>query len=605
MSQLLTQPYVRSSRLMIIFTVLLMASSSALAQKTDTLAPATNQIAVTGTSIQAVAGTRTSASDNVTSETTGKMDKNASGPKADIKKPDAKDINSGDVDEKPDARKTSDAERMDALEKALREQNERIEKMDRIIADQQKTIQQLSGRSTDVSTARQPQSAASAVPRSDTTENPITGNGQTQTIDDRLKKVEGDVLKIGPIRFSGDFRLRFDGIFRKSDPTPPAGFSALSLVQNVRARYRFRLNMDTDISDKFSFHAQLATGPANNPLTNDQDFTSTVERQTFSLNEAWIDYHPNKSIDLQGGHLQEVFADNSRFLFDDDVRFNGFNEKYVMRFKNAPGGFTSIDFRAGQYIFSSPNVAVVTAGSPLATAGAIVGSIGRSSNLFHQGMLVNHQINKKFTQQFGADLQIYRNPNQIQLASTAAGVVLIVYPGLGITLSGPLGGTGNPTTTPGGAIYSARSFEIARLTYKLNYSGFKWGDHDYPVTFNLQGARNVGIGGPARDAMLAALQIGKITKHGDMAFLYIFSRKDGNSMISQLTDDDLGTNSGVNIRTHHFRFDYGVSKKISLQSLFYIQKEINSSGDFPNFFVPLNAFTPRQFRMQEQIVFTF
>jgi hypothetical protein len=76
-------------------------------------------------------------------------------------------------------------------------------------------------------------------------------------------------------------------------------------------------------------------------------------------------------------------------------------------------------------------------------------------------------------------------------------------------------------------------------------------------------------------------------------------------MISQVTDDDLGTNTGVNIRTHHLRFDYGIAKKITWQSLFYIQSERHSSGDFPNFFVPLNAFTPRQYRIQEQIVFSF
>ena len=41
------------------------------------------------------------------------------------------------------------------------------------------------------------------------------------------------------------------------------------------------------------------------------------------------------------------------------------------------------------------------------------------------------------------------------------------------------------------------------------------------------------------------------------------------------------------------------------QSLFYIQNELRNSGAFPNFFVPLNAFTPRQYRVQQQIVFNF
>ena len=337
----------------------------------------------------------------------------------------------------------------------------------------------------------------------------------------------------------------------------------------------------------------------------DQDFGETTARHPFFISEAWVDYHPRKSIQLQAGRLQEIFADNSRFLFDDDIRFNGFNEKYTVSFKNNGLKLSSLELRAGQYIFSNPNVAIVTAGSPLAQAGAIIGSTGRSSNLFHQGLLLNQKYNDRWSSQMGGDIQLYRNPNQIQLASTANGVALIVQNGLGIALSGPMTGTGNATTTPPPAIYTARNFQIARVTYRLNWAGFQGGGRTYPIAFNIQAARNVGVGINERDAMLAAIQVGKVANRGDMAFLYVFSSKGANSMISQVTDDDLGTNSGVNIRTHHLRFDYGLARKISLQSLLYIQRELRNSGDFPNFFVPLNAFTPRQYRLQEQIVFTF
>jgi hypothetical protein len=139
----------------------------------------------------------------------------------------------------------------------------------------------------------------------------------------------------------------------------------------------------------------------------------------------------------------------------------------------------------------------------------------------------------------------------------------------------------------------------------VNWVGFKSGARVFPVTFNLQASRNVGIGLSERDAFLAALQIGKPTNRGDVAFLYVFSIKGANALISQLTDDDLGTGSGVNIRAHHFRFDYALSRKVTWQSLLYIQNEVRNSGQFPNFFVPLNAFTPRQYRVQEQIVFNF
>jgi hypothetical protein len=491
-------------------------------------------------------------------------------------------------------------ERLKTLEAELKQQHKLLEEMRGLIAEQQRLIGTLTAQASkgETTVAKTEGPTATA-----TTSTPVQQNAPAA--DDRIKKLEDQVLRIGAIRFSGDFRLRFDGIFRSAEPNPPAGFAPLIHDQNARARYRLRLNLDTDIDPRLSFHLQLATGPFNNPLSTNQDFTSITARHPFSISEAWVDFHPNKSIQLQGGRVQTIFADNSRFLFDDDIRFNGFNEKYTFAFKNNALKVSSLELRAGQYILSNPNVGLITPGSPLAQIAAVVGTTGRSSNLFHQGFVVNQKYNDRWNASFVADIQLYRNPNQIQLASTAIGVPLLVQNGLGIALSGPLAGVGNATATPGGAIYTARSFKIARLSYRLNWAGFKLGSHDFPVTLNFQAARNVGIGLNERDAMLAAFQVGRVTKRGDVAFVYLFTRKGANALISQLTDDDLGTNSGVNIRTHHLRFDLGLARRVTFQSLFFTQKQLRNSGDFPNFFVPLNAFTPRLYRIQEQIVFTF
>ena len=504
------------------------------------------------------------------------------------------------VANKPNERANDIDQRVEALEEQLREQSQKLDKLMALVAEQQRVIAKLGGNDT------APASATPTTELAAATADSLPASSSSQpSVDDRIKKLDEQVRRIGPFRFSGDFRLRFDGIFREAEPNPPTGFAPLTHQQNARMRYRLRFNFDTDINPKVSFHGQLATGPINNALTLDQDFASVTTRHPFFISEAWIDYHPNKSTQLQGGRVLEIFADNSRFLFDDDIRFNGFNEKYVWSFKNNGLKASSLEFRAGQYILSNPNVAIVTAGSPLALAGDKVGSTGRAANLFHQGLLLNQKFNERWSSQAGGDVQIYRNPNQIQLASTTAGVPLIVQNGLGITLSGPLTGTGNATTTNGGAIYTARNFQIARVTYRLNWAGWKSGSRTYPVVFNIQAARNIGVGLAERDALLASFQVGRVANHGDVSFLYVFSSKGANSMISQVTDDDLGTNSGVNIRTHHLRFDYGIAKKITWQSLLYIQSERRNSGDFLNFFVPLNAFTPRQYRVQEQIVFSF
>jgi hypothetical protein len=489
---------------------------------------------------------------------------------------------------------TNVSERVRVLEAELERQNAKLDQLQKTIEEQQAALQALLARLSPKSPSLDaPPATASAAAESTTQPGPI---------EQRVAKLENQALRIGPLRVSGDFRLRFDGIWRSATepPDPP-----LQHTQNVRARYRFRLNLDTDIHPNLSFHGQLASGPANNALTLDQDFTAITARAPIAISEAWIEYRPKKAVTLQGGRVQEIFADNSRFLFDDDIRFNGFNEKYVASFKANDFRLASLEFRAGQYIFTNPNVAIITPGSPLARAGAIVGTAGRSANLFHQGILANQTFNKGWSSQAGADLQIYRNPNEIQLASTADGVVLLVQPGLGLTLSGPLTGTGNATTTPGGAMYTAPGFQVLRLTYRLNYAGFKHGDHAFPVTFNAQVARNVATGLNERDAMLTAVQVGRITKRGDTAFLYVFSIKGANSLISQVTDDDLGTNSGVNIRTNHLRFEYGIARNVTFQSLFFFQHQLRSSGQFPNFFVPVGAFAPTSYRVQQQLVFSF
>lgn len=546
-------------------------------------------------SVQTAGNASVEGSDNRT------VDKTAEAKAADAEtKPQPK----ADSDAKGDAtRPATDADRIRALEDALQQQNLRLQQMQKLIEDQQRMMQQINGKAAPANDANTGAGAAvpasntvSSTPPSSTTE---TANQQQPSVEDRLKKVEERVTRIGPLRLSGDFRLRWDGTFRPATEPPDP---ALQHLQNARIRYRLRLNMDAELNKALSFHGQLSTGPFNNALTLDQDFTSTVARHPFLINEAWVDFHPNKTVTLQGGRVQEVFADNSRFIFDDDVRFNGFNEKFV--FPIGSKGAT-VELRAGQYWFSNPNVAVITAGSPLAVAGDEIGTIGRSSNLFHQGLLFNIKSGEKWTHQFGGDVQVFREPNQIQLASTANGVVFIVQGGLGVTLSGPLTGTGNATTTAGGAIYTAEDFHVGRLTYRLGHTGFKVGDHAYPITLNLQAARNFGTDINERDAMFASLQVGRPTKLGDMSFLYAFSIKGANAIISQLTDDDLGTGTGVNIRTHYFRWELGLARNVTLQSLLFVQNELRNSGQFPNFFVPLNAFTPRQYRFQEQINFSF
>ncbi len=393
--------------------------------------------------------------------------------------------------------------------------------------------------------------------------------------------------QIAGFRFSGDFRLRLDAAVR-------GAAASASGLQNVRGRYRLRLNADREVAPDLSFHMQLSTGAVNNGITFDQDFAAGVSRHPFLISEGYVEYHPKPAISIRAGKVEEVYADNARFLWDDDVRFNGFNERIR---------FGKVEFRGGQYFIVNPNVLSVPATSPLTLAGVPTGKIARAGQMFHQGVTIDTPINTRWKQQVTGDIQLYRNPNLIALTSIATGVTATVNPGIGITVAGTAPGTGNATTSAANAMLFAPHYRIARAGYRLDATSLG-GNPKLPMTWMVQAARNVGAS-QLRDAVMSSVSIGRTTQKGDVRGLYMFAIKDANSLISQFTDDDLGTGVGVNLATHHLRLDYTIRPNVFFQNLLFLQTGRRSSNPAASFFVPLGRETPRTWRYLGQIAIGF
>lgn len=367
-----------------------------------------------------------------------------------------------------------------------------------------------------------------------------------------------------------------------------------SALQNIRQRYRLRLNIDRDIAPDLNFHMQLSTGAVNNGITFDQDFAGGVTRQAAFISEAFVEYRPTASISLRGGRTEEVFADNTRFLFDDDVRFNGFNERWRVA--------KSIELRAGQYFFVHPNLFSVPATSPYVLAGVEPGTIARAAQMFHQGLVVDNALSTRWRGQFIGDIQLYRNPNLLALTSTSLGFPVTLNPAIGLMLSGPAPGTGNATTSPNNAILAAGNYQVVRGSYRLDADNLS-NKIKLPVTFH-QLSRNVGTSS-LQDGIMTTVIVGRTQEAGQFRGLYTFAIKDANSMISQVTDDDLGTTVGTNIATHHFRFDYALRRGIVFQNLIFRQTARRASNPDDSFFVPLGRGTPTTWRYQGQLAISF
>ncbi|MBI4468339.1 MAG: putative porin [Acidobacteria bacterium] len=418
--------------------------------------------------------------------------------------------------------------------------------------------------------------------------------GQAETL---AKKVEETSRNLGGFKFSGDFRLRADIQLRSGNAIGPP-------LQSARARYRLRLNIEKEIDPRFSFRLQLATGALNSGTTMDQDFAGMVARHPFSISEAYVDFHPNPRLSLRAGRMEEVFADGMRFLWDDDVRFNGFHQILTIPFNSSRFGVHALQFRAGEYILSNPNIVILPASSPFVLAGYQPGQKVRAAKLFHPGFVIKGNVNERWGHQFTSDIQIFLNPNQIQLATLPSGFPVLVSNALGIALSGPIGARGNGTTTADGAILSARDFQIVRAAYRLERNGLMWGSREMPLWFDLQVARNTGTS-KLRDALLASVNLGAVRKYGDTRFLYQFALKDANSLISQFTDDDIGTGIGVNVATHALRFDLGLTRFLQWQNLFFIQNERRGNNPAEQFFVPLQREAKTTYRYLGQLLFSF
>jgi hypothetical protein len=410
-----------------------------------------------------------------------------------------------------------------------------------------------------------------------------------------------------PLKFNGEFFLYFDSITRPAGADTPR-------ASNIRGRYLLHLDLDAALRRTVSVHARLSTGPINNPLTDIQDFGGGAVKHPFSLSEAYVDFHPNQFVRLQGGRVDSPFNDRLRFLFDSDTRFNGTNEVFRVPVSRKPLGITEVQFRAGQYILTNPNLPVIAEGTPSTAASATPsqallatglqpGDEASSSALFQQGFVVRQQYTGGLLSDLGFDVQTYTNPNQLRLMSTPGGLFLVGTT-TGFNPSSPVPSASNATTTPGGAILTAPGYNIGHLSYTLAHRGVTAAGHVVPLSLNLQYARNLEHVSD-RNAWSAIATLGRSQEAGDLRFLYGYYVKEANSLIGELTENDIAIGGNVNMRANMLRVEYTLGRGVVFANNLIWTRWLKDSNPQANFFVPLGRLTPMQFRYQGMLVFRF
>jgi Putative porin len=138
---------------------------------------------------------------------------------------------------------------------------------------------------------------------------------QAQDLGQRMSAMEEKMKHVGPVAFTGDFRLRDEPFF--------GGPTNESQVRN-RERYRLRLYANIKVNDDINGGIAFSTGDTNDPISTNQTDNQFYTRKAFNLDRAFINYNPSyfKPLTLTGGKFAYPFY-NTELVWDKDLNPEG------------------------------------------------------------------------------------------------------------------------------------------------------------------------------------------------------------------------------------------------------------------------------------------
>ena len=119
------------------------------------------------------------------------------------------------------------------------------------------------------------------------------------------------------LSFSGDFRLRYEGIDEEGE------------VDRNRMRFRARLGLTADVYDDVKIILQLATG-GDNPVSTNQSFDDGFSTKDMGVDLAYVEWVANDEITLFAGKMKNPLfrAGGAPLVWDGDLNPEGVAGKF-------------------------------------------------------------------------------------------------------------------------------------------------------------------------------------------------------------------------------------------------------------------------------------
>ncbi|MDE0043560.1 MAG: putative porin [Candidatus Poribacteria bacterium] len=321
--------------------------------------------------------------------------------------------------------------------------------------------------------------------------------------------------------FSADGRFRQESLFREGSPS------------RYRYRIRFRMGGNFPVHPDANLGFRMVTGATDDPTTGNVDLDGYFSKKGFNLDRLFLRYSPSSSLTFTIGKFPNPF-ERVELVFHNDVQFEGAAQQIRL---NGVGFIRQAEVNLGQFILAESKS-------------------GADTNLF-AGQLFFKGLHFKGLS-FGTLLYEYRNEDTIAQAVEDSRL------GGGDTNARIGAGTGTSTYLFG--------FRIVELLAK------------YESEIGLMPMRFVGVFAQNLladfdgKAYWLEVGVGPIARLNRLRGLYHYVLVEQESMISNYNNADI---FNPNMQGHGFKVALPLSENIGAEALYFVAKNILSSGANP------------------------
>jgi hypothetical protein len=366
------------------------------------------------------------------------------------------------------------------------------------------------------------------------------------------------------MKLSGDFRGRYDGIFR-TDTTPAGG--TIEGGDRNRLRYRLRFGATATMSDHFEVGLRLASGDVSSVGGLVQPVSGAFGGNTFSANTtlngdasrkwifvdaAYAKWSPKDWFQAQIGKMDNTFW-ISDAVIDYDYQPEGAQEK--LTYELNPNH--KFNLTAGQWAiaenFSGPGTGPQN-----------------DTYLFLEQVDWAAKWTPHLSSRLGLGLMNYKNQQSI------SGALETFINQNGTPASGPGSQNFNPFIARGELAYTFDSFPMFHGSFPVAIGG------EYVHNPGANGDAFAGktYSGRGNQAYNIGLTLGSVKQKGNWQLAYNYKYIEPAALWHGLNDDDFGFNAkgGTDVKGHHIKAWYRPYDPLTIVLSYYITEQINNPG---------------------------